>query len=76
MDEVPGAALAVLFGASTFAPFTDDDTINGTVTAGILQVDLADVGSTPSEDSITFDTAEVAARNGAAAGDGWLTAAR
>lgn len=57
MDEVSGAALAVLFGASAFAPFTDDDTINGTVTAGILQVDLADVGSTPSEDSITFDTA-------------------
>ena len=44
------------FGASTFAPFSDTDTTSGTVTASVLQVDLADVGSSPEEASLTFDT--------------------
>jgi predicted ribosomally synthesized peptide with SipW-like signal peptide len=52
---VIGAVVAVVAGASTFAPFTDEETISGGVTAGVLKLDLDDVGTSASDTTITFD---------------------
>ena len=54
-----GAVLALVAGASTFAVFTDEDAIEGTITAGTINVDLADIGDSPEEATLTFDLTSV-----------------
>jgi predicted ribosomally synthesized peptide with SipW-like signal peptide len=50
---VIGVVLATVFGAGTFAPFTSQDDISGTVTAGDAEIDLADPTGGP--DPLVFE---------------------